>query len=366
MKLSKNDLIDLKIEKLTYNGGRGLGRHFNFVVFVEGITAPQDQVRVRLTKVKKNYALAELVEIISQSSLRTEPPCKYFNDCGGCQWQHINYNEQVLQKNEFVKSALDKLNLQTPLEFIKSHETFHYRNRIQLNVQNGKVGYYKRNSHDLIDIDKCLIAKKEINAQINEFRTTQIKNGRYEFSVTTDNKAKVYPIKEKHQHNVFSQVNNSVNSMLIEKVLEQIENQNFTRIYDAYCGTGNFTIPVQQQFQKTPIVGIDYSKQNIQLAQTKNTNIEFVYDKVERYFQKNKADESSLVILDPPRSGCDASVLHNVQHAKKIAYISCDLATMTRDAGILLKLGFDVERVYGFDMFPQTYHTETLFVFSKI
>ena len=110
MKPNVGDILDLNIDRLTYNGGRGLGRHFNFVVFVAN-TAPGDKVSVKIIESKKNYAVAKLIKILSPGPNRIDPLCEYYEHCGGCQLQHITYSEQLEQKKSFLKKSIKNLKL---------------------------------------------------------------------------------------------------------------------------------------------------------------------------------------------------------------------------------------------------------------
>ena len=363
MKPKVNDIIELTIDRLTYNGGRGIGRLNNFAIFVQGATAPGDFTQAKIIQVKKNHAIAQLVKIIEPSLHRIEPPCEYFKSCGGCQWQHLTYDEQIKQKTEFILFTLKKLNITLPVNFLNSDNKYNYRNRIQLNYLNKQLGYFQNYSNSHVPIKECKIANQKINGLISNFNPID-QHKRYEFALTVNGDANYYPVNKKDPHNLFSQVNNDINGKLIELVLNEIHPDYDQTIYDAYCGSGNFTYKIKNKAPLAKVIGIDFSRSNILKTQDNHSNIKFINAKVENYFRKNPAPHSSLTLLDPPRAGCDESLFKNIC-SEKIIYISCDLSTFERDARRLINQGYKMQKITGLDMFPQTYHLETFSVFIK-
>ncbi len=361
MKPNVGDILELNIDRLTYNGGRGLGRHFNFVVFVPD-TAPGDKVSVKIIESKKSYAIAKLIKILESGPNRIEPTCEYYEHCGGCQLQHITYGEQLKQKKSFIEKSIKNLKLNIDTNVIASPSQFNYRNRIQLHKKNNIVGYYKKKSHELIPIKKCIIADQAINNKLASIKPT---SERVEVALNQSGQVIIRNPKKSDSNNLFSQVNSGINELLVNYVLKEAIKDDYTQVYDAYCGQGNFTFPLYNKFENTKITGVEYSSKNIESARSKNPNIDFVESSVEKYFKFNPAKKNSLVVLDPPRAGCDKSVFNNISSSKKIIYISCDLSTFERDAKILLKNNFNLESLVGFDMFPQTSHIEVCGVFNK-
>jgi len=361
MKPNVGDILELNIDRLTYNGGRGLGRHFNFVVFVAD-TAPGDKISAEIIESKKNYAVAKLVKVLEPGPNRIDPLCEYYNHCGGCQLQHITYNEQLTQKKSFIEKSIKNLKVNIATDVIPSPKEYNYRNRIQLHNKNKKLGYFKKKTHDLIEINKCIIADERIN---NELKNISSNSPRIEVALTKDGSIVTRNPKKLDAHSLFSQVNSHVNDLLINHVIMAASESSYAKIYDAYCGQGNFTLPLYEKFNSTPITGIEYSSNNITAAKKLNNKINFVENSVEKYFKSNPAEKDSLVVLDPPRSGCHKSVFNGIIESKKIIYISCDLSTFERDAKIIMSSGYNLDKLTGFDMFPQTSHIEVCGVFSK-
>ena len=168
-----NNKIELHIERLVY-GGKGLGRHNNMVVFVPDVITGE-KVLVEVRTRKKDYAEAELIEIIKPSPHRITPACPIYHECGGCQWMHMDYPFQVQAKREVVAETL-KRGLKTediavpPL--IPSSTPLNYRQRVQFKVQyeNGsyQIGYYKRETHQLVDVDECLLLRPLLNKALKK------------------------------------------------------------------------------------------------------------------------------------------------------------------------------------------------------
>ncbi len=369
MKPELGQEIEILIDRLTYNGGRGIGRHNNFVVFVPN-TAPEDIALVRIDSVKKNFATAQLLSLKKKSPYRITPKCQYFEACGGCQWQHIDYSQQIAQKKSFLEKTLKNLQQSQITPHITSApNAFNYRNRIQLHKLKNKVGYFQLKTHTLVNIEKCLIAEEEINNKLSEI-CQQPKNPlpkKFEIALTTSGQAIVRNPSLPVVTSLFSQVNTPVNQIMIQKVLKLCQGQTYSRIYDTYCGQGNFTFPILEQFSEVEIFGIELSRENIKIAKKKDPDekISFVSNKVEKYFQKKPALKDSLVILDPPRTGCHPGLFANIKEAQRIIYVSCNLATFERDSKKLMEQGFQLNFFEGLDMFPQTSHIETIALFEK-
>ena len=160
----KGKQFKIKIEKLVY-GGKGLGRFNGRAVFVPQV-APGDVVIVEETSSKSGYSEAEVVRYLEKSKYRTFPRCPYFGRCGGCDWQHIDYESQVRFKSEILEENLQKIGkIKRPNieEVIPSSSPWYYRNRAQLKVKNGKIGFFAKGSHNVVDIDRCYLLKEDIH-----------------------------------------------------------------------------------------------------------------------------------------------------------------------------------------------------------
>ena len=161
--------MTVKIERLD-DFGRGIGYVNGKIVFIEN-ALPDELVECKIINDKKNYYEAKLINIISKSPKRLIPKCKYFDICGGCQLQHLNYDDSTLYKKKKINDLFKRNELfNEDIKFIKNANDFYYRNKIELKVINGQIGFYQSKSHDLVEINECLITKSCINNVINDLK----------------------------------------------------------------------------------------------------------------------------------------------------------------------------------------------------
>ncbi|MCB0422007.1 MAG: class I SAM-dependent RNA methyltransferase [Bdellovibrionales bacterium] len=359
--------LELEIESLTFNGGRGLARKEGFVFFLPG-TAPQEKVLAKVTKVKKNFAEAMAIQVLSPSPNRRTPPCPVAQDCGGCCWQHIDYPAQLKQKYAIVCSAYKKL---APGVFIQqphaSPNEFRYRNRIQVHKADDRIGFLKSKSHQIVPIEDCLISEEELTSQFANIRKDQGLRGRIEIARKTDGSVTIVSGKRPAHLHLFSQVNTAQNQWLIDKVIDTLSGQNsFQNIYDLYCGAGNFTLPIARAFPHLNIVGVELSESSIKIAKQEKSHAQFFASDVAQFLRKNRFSSDAFVILDPPRIGCDPSVIDELSHwgPDHILYISCNPMTQVRDLANLMSK-YSIKWVQPIDLFPQTDHVEVMTLLSR-
>lgn len=423
--------IELHIERLVY-GGKGLGRHNNMVVFVPDVITGENAL-VEIRTRKKDYAEAELIKVLEPSPHRITPPCPLYHDCGGCQWMHIDYPFQVQAKREILAETL-KRGLKTediavpPL--IPSSTPLNYRQRVQFKVQhkngNYQIGYYKRETHQLIDVDKCLLlrpllnkALKKIRELLNSGKITQLKNlEELHMHCSSDEMAMVFilyadgiskdelnnlfkEIKEavseatgiifidKYKKRItagnpfideelqgisfrisadsFSQIDWEQNKSLVKLALDYIGSEQYKNSLDLFCGIGNFTLFIAKNADN--VIGIDSGKTAIDDAQynsKKNLikNTSFMYNDVKHRMASLLAEGScfDLVLIDPPRTGVGKESVNLIAdfQPSKIIYISCNPVTLSRDIAHFKAKGYEIKRLQAVDMFPQTYHIETV------
>ncbi|MGZ3721372.1 MAG: class I SAM-dependent RNA methyltransferase [Bdellovibrionales bacterium] len=345
------DIIELTIDSLSYNGGRGVGRYDGLVVFVPG-TAPQDIVRVRITSKRAKFWEGELVEVLKPSLSRREPPCLVANRCGGCSWQHVNYPEQVEQKKKILAASLRPLNKIAQWEwlpFAAAPEEFHYRNRVQVQIRGGKKGFFAKRTNDLVETDQCLIADEAINVKLKNLK---IEDGVNRVELTMKDGAD------------FSQVNEKQNLKLKELVLDRIA-MTPDWLMDLYSGSGNITLPLAEKFKDVPILAVEMSETAVARGRAQSqAKIEWQAGDVGKVLAKTAPRRGrGVIVLDPPRSGCTPDVIAEIlRHSpKQIVYVSCNPTTFSRDAVKLVESGaYKLENVQGLDMFPQTEHVELI------
>ncbi len=357
---------ELTIESLT-NSGDGLGRQDERVVFVP-YTMPGDRAQIKITQRKKTFALAEVVEILEPSKDRIEAQCEFFGRCGGCDWQHVPYEQQLQAKVQQLQDTLQRIGTlnDVPLQpIVPSDKPYHYRNRIQGEIRDGEFNFKWRRSDQRIAVNRCEIADDAINEWLQS-DLSQAPQGRVEIAVV-DEQVMVVPINDKNSTELgFRQVNENVSESLTKLLMKIVADSNATSFVDLYCGRGTWTNMIAAQHPDKMVTGVDISEQNINFARTSAhaqalPNTSFHQASVEKILAKLPINDS-LCIVDPPRSGLDASVTNNLiaNHCQSIVYVSCHPATLARDLKELCGSGYKIDSLTPLDMFPQTAHLECL------
>lgn len=357
------DRLQTVVEKVVF-GGPGLCRTPQGVVFVD-FTAPQDEIEIEITEVKKDYARARLLQILKPSPDRTEPPCAYFGSCGGCDWQHLSAESQLRYKQELIEDLFTRnFSFNKVSRILASPQAFGYRNRIQLQGQKTGLSYTRKRSHDLLAIDRCMIAEDGINARLAELKE-QVLEGRFQLTANGHQ-----ALAGESFLNEFSQVNTLQNEQLIRLVIDLAKNLDFGHFIDLYCGAGNFTFPLAETFPQVQGFGVDLDAGLIQKAFEKVESrkwpakrLRLTCGSVDFVLPRIRTHERSLILLDPPRGGCgnDVSQLLSRIKATSLIYVSCNPMTLVRDLKIILgESRWELARVQPVDMFPQTSHIEVL------
>jgi 23S rRNA (uracil1939-C5)-methyltransferase len=361
------DILETQVSKLSFNGGRGIARFNNFVIFVPRVL-PEELVRIKISAIQKNFAEAELLEILQPSSKRKSPECKYFNECNGCSWQHIEYSDQLEFKKIIFMEFLKDFKELTSLEITASPQPFFYRNRIQLHKVDQNLGYHKRNSKDLVSIEECVIADEKINESLSHLKS--LENGRYEIYLDRNGQVDYRKQDSKKEALLFSQVNEAVNKLMVQKTLEWIQDVNPKFLLELYSGAGNFTFALSKKWPNAQIVAIEGSKKLVDLAKReKKDQIKFIHADLNLGLShlKKTTQQFDCALIDPPRDGASRQVLSDIVklNIPNIFYISCNPPSLKRDLSYLYSQGYEPTRVHLFDMFPQTDHIESLVHIEK-
>jgi 23S rRNA (uracil1939-C5)-methyltransferase len=345
-----NDLIELTIDSLSYNGGRGVGRFEGVVVFVPQ-TAPGDVITARITNKKARFWEGELVSLLKPSPDRRVPPCPVADRCGGCSWQHVNYAQQTIQKQKILSDSLRplrKLAAWAELPFLAAPDEFHYRNRVQVQVSGDKKGFFGKRSHDLVEVEKCWIADEAINRQLRELKPAP---GQTRLELRAS------------EGRDFAQVNDRQNAVLQKRVVDTITGSP-DWLMDLYAGSGNLTGPLRENFPSQKFTAVELSGTAVERGRTQLSSVEWHAGDVGKVLKQLTPQKGGgVVVLDPPRTGCEPAVIEALVKLapKQIVYVSCNPTTFARDAVKLVESGaYRVESVQGLDMFPQTEHVEML------
>ena len=369
---------NLKIQTLAF-GGEGIGRVDNFVVFVP-FTVPGDEVEVTITESKKSFARAQLRKVITPSSSRQEPFCPVYGTCGGCQLQHINYNEQLRYKTEALQNYLVKhLKISAALvaSAAPSPKTQRYRNRVQVRVQQGQLGYFAPGTHDIVAIEDCPITEESITqkfAQIREQFSSEEKTTKLELALTTDGGLVVSRDQPHGAETGFYQVNTLQNKNLVALATATVKQGQADNFLDLYCGQGNFLLNVAREHkQLNSLLGVELSSSAVRtlrktIADENLQNVQVSEGDVLKFLTQWKPKGRWSVLIDPPRIGCDHRVIRylNPQLFDHLVYVSCNPTTFARDAALLMDQGWQLHSIKPIDMFPHTFHLELVASFQKV
>lgn len=363
------------IEKMAVGGNAVARIQFKerpIVVFIP-FGAPEDQLEIQIQSVEKNFLTGKILKILTPGPGRRQAPCVYFENCGGCLWQHLDESIQIEQKEILLKDLFKKFIPQqtyTLLKTVQTAERFGYRNRIQLKQLNQQLGYFRHESHDIVPIQNCLIAEEAIQKKIPELLNTlkpTEKLKKWEIKINQNNQIEHYQVGQRGEGISFSQVNRFVNKLLVEKVVELVSNLKPKKITELYAGAGNFTFPISHNLNDCEMIAVELGSELVQIATQevqrlkKHKQITYFTTSCENYCRSHYFVSDELVILDPPRSGCHIDVMDRLNHVRprNILYISCHPVNLARDLS-LLGQDYQISYLQIFDMFPQTDHFETL------
>lgn len=404
--------MNLKLSAMA-QGGEAFGRdQAGRIVFVPYAIAGEE-VRVEIVEAKKDYARARVVELVTPSPARVTPRCPHFGTCGGCQWQHIAYPAQLQFKTDIVREQFARVGklMEVPIQpIVGMDEPWYYRNNVQFQLDAaGHLCFRALESHDLVPIREChllqpLLAElfHALSFTASDFVEVMLRVGtrtaqKFVVLVGTDDtppeimvdepvsvayvtaRGHVIPLVGKdavHEilrgrvfrisPNAFFQVNVVMAERLIEIVERYLEPRPSDVLLDAFSGVGTFGLSLAARVAR--VIAIEENKDALDDAKANAvelTNVEFRRGKVEELLpQLKKVD---VVVVDPPRAGIAAPALAAlIAHAPRvIAYVSCDPATLARDARRLIQGGYRLCAVQPVDMFPQTYHIESVSQFVR-
>jgi len=341
----------------------------SFVVFVPFVLVGE-VVEVEITEVKKNFARAKLRRVVQPSPERVEPACRYFGQCGGCQYQHMAYPAQLRWKHKQVADLFQRLGGFAPdrvAPVIPCPQPYGYRNRIMIRSQWNKpeqklnIGFVRWDCGLVEDIEACRIAEPVLNEEIRRVRAHPPPKGGIKVVLRVPPEDWEVPPDSFFQNNFF------LLPGLVETVRRFLRDSGARHLADLYCGVGFFGIELADAVES--FTGVEYDQRAIQAARRnaaarKTGNGEFLAAAVEAVLPellKKFSPEQTAVLLDPPRKGCRPETLHLLRESKpaQVIYVSCHPATMARDLNILCGNDvFELARVQPLDMFPQTQHVE--------
>jgi 23S rRNA (uracil1939-C5)-methyltransferase len=443
MTVSIKPELTLKIEKLIY-GGWGLARYDELkpgllrgpqkVIFVPDVL-PQEEVRVKLISHRKDYAKATLIDVLTPSPYRRDPPCPVFGTCGGCHLQHMDTSAQAVYKQTVLQETLQRIGqiAISPQPIMTSSDPYHYRHRVRFRLlregQSLKMGFYQRGSHELVQVEDCLILNPELKSMMKTLQkpllgglpflhkptemhlqyssySTQVlivfhgetvkPKGLTEFYadlkkqlplggivVYTKNKEReirgqpflLHRLKDmsfRIGDQTFAQPNWMMNELITDKIMQYAQLKGQETVLELYSGMGNFSLFLARQARRVISVesnpqAVRDAKYNAQLNHVTNFEVHHLKAVQDLTRLLKNIPAVDLILLDPPRQGAGLDVLKQVCRLRvpRILYLSCDPTTLARDLKFLVQHGYQLGQVQPFDLLPQTYHLEVLVHLEK-
>jgi tRNA/tmRNA/rRNA uracil-C5-methylase (TrmA/RlmC/RlmD family) len=362
------DKLTLTVSDIAF-GGEGVARSNDFVFFVPWV-ALGEVIEAEVIEMKKQFGRARLLKVLQPAADRVQPLCRYFSQCGGCQYQHIRYEAQLLLKHKQVRDLFQRIGGLDPnivSEVVPCPKPYGYRNRIMIRSQWDKfkqglnIGFIRAADRLVEDIERCEISEPAINEQISQVRANPPAKGGLKVVL------RLAPESWEVPPDSFFQNNFALLPGLVEVARGFLRDSGARHLADVYCGVGFFSIELADLVES--FIGIEYDRLAIQAARRNATlrnrpNGEFIAGKAEENLAQilNRFQaQSTCVLLDPPRKGCHPEMLELLRQVKpkQVIYISCHPATMARDLNVLCGDGvFKVAQVVPLDMFPQTAHVE--------
>ena len=369
------NMMQMQVKKLD-NYGRGITYYNDTIMFVNG-ALPEEDITVKNIKENKKFYESDLDEILEPSTSRVVPKCPFYELCGGCNLMHM---ADPLQQEFKLNKVRDILNKYTyykgEIKLIESNQQLFYRNKITLKVLNNKWGYYNSKTHDLVEVTSCLIAKQEINEVITNHEYLNITNGEVVIRSNQD-KEVLISIRSEEEVTINEELipSNVAGIILNNKAIykndyfyDTIGDLSGTNLLDLYCGVGTLGLSVANKFKN--IYGIEIvenaiidAKHNAKINNISNTHY---YAGSTDDILENLNVKFDTIILDPPRSGLNKKTIEQVLkiRPKVIAYVSCDPMTLARDLKILSDK-YKITKVNALEMFPNTFHVESLVILEK-
>ncbi|GAB4415182.1 MAG: 23S rRNA (uracil(1939)-C(5))-methyltransferase RlmD [Anaerolineales bacterium] len=402
----------VKLDKFTY-GGDCMGRLPDGRAVFVSFGLPGEKVHIRLVEEKKNFARAELLEVLQPSSQRIEPKCRHFSECGGCHYQHLSYEDQLMAKADILRDQLQRIGkIEKPpvRPMVACPQPWHYRNHVQFHLTDaGKLGFVNTAGNAIIPIAECHLPEASMNALWPElefdpdapFERVSLRAGGSDdlmlilestdleapemeleagISVVhlTDGdalvmagddhllmqvKARVFRVSAAS----FFQVNTLMAEKMVEHLLTRLPLSKSANVLDVYCGVGLFSAFLAATCGQ--VTGIEVSPSACEDFVVNLDEFDHValYEADAGVVIPQLEAKQDIVLVDPPRAGLDKRVLDGIVQLNPdvIAYVSCDPATLARDAARLINGGYRLAEVTPFDLFPQTYHIESISIFEK-
>jgi len=374
----------LTIESLAYQG-YGVGRADDGLVWFVPYTVPGDRITAVSVDEKKSFVFGKTAAITEPSPLRREARCPLFGECGGCHWQTVDYDTQLKAKGDILAETFKRagLILEEPPVLRGAPEEFGYRNRIQLRYnETGEPGFYRRDSHQVVAVKNCPLAHPALNEELailwSDANRSVFPEG-VELRLKKDGSVERIGLEKRAESEYdFSQVNQPVNLLLQAEIRRTAEKwgpgDKPWRVMDLFCGNGNLSLPLLDRAARIRgwdlsagacTEGMNQAREQGAVTRGDGAQVRFFSRSLEKSTDAilREAARADMVIIDPPRKGIgDHRRLFQQIETPLLFYVSCSPPTLARDLASLKSRGYRLEELVVFDMFPQTFHMESLAV----
>jgi 23S rRNA (uracil1939-C5)-methyltransferase len=365
--------VTVTIESMAH-GGDGVARRDGKAVFVTG-AVPGDRVVIDITEDKGRFERGVVVDLVEPSPDRVTPVCPHFSDCGGCQWQMADHRAQLEWKREVVRSQLAHLGrMEVDVDPVDSPSApINYRNRMDFRIVDGRPALVRKGSHDTVGISECHLLVPELAIAFGRLGRLDGQRMTMRMGVNTgemtvmidDEDGLIHEIVAGHRFRItgraFFQVNTAGAERLVELVSSIVGSP--SSLIDAYAGGGLFAATAGAAAGS--VVAIESDRTALSDLAVNAPAAEMVEATVERGL--TQVHSAEVVVVDPPRQGLGRQVVDELDRISPgtIAYVSCDPASFSRDARLLVDAGYSIGSVTPVDMFPQTYHVELVASFVR-
>ena len=381
--------LELEIEKVIWRG-RALAHLKNGkAVIVVGGAFPKEVVKALPIREKKDYIEAYVQKIIKKHPTRREHPCPNSDLCGGCRWGGVwEWFQWILKKYLLIKELKRQIKdfsfPEHKINIYPSPKNWRYRLRAQIHVKDGTPYFMKLNSNELVKLDDCLLLDKELADSLFDL-SKDLPDGRFVVAFDPINKRAFHerekvliklPLENLNSYilvypSSFFQANWDLNKYLVKYVCSLLKG--IERVADLYAGAGNFSVPLAKT-QKCSVLAVEVDPLCVQslkiCSQELNiSNLKVIQKEIgkDSLFSILKDFSPHAAVIDPPRSGAGKNIIeiNNISSLKKMVWISCDVVNTIRDIKPFLKMGWEIKSIDIFDMFPQTWHMETVFTLER-
>jgi 23S rRNA (uracil1939-C5)-methyltransferase len=412
--MSEQPLIDVTPTTFTY-GGEVMGRlEDGRAVFIPYVL-PGERVRIRLVEEKRGYARAELVEVLQGAPERILARCPHFGVCGGCHYQHMPYETQLQVKTDILRDQLERIGGLSGVRVdpaVPAPQPFNYRNHIQFHLaEDGKLGFQAARSNRVVPVTECHLPEEPLanlwpqldveflpglervslrvgggddlqlifessepepfEFSVEELAVSAVHLGPGGCLVLAGSDVVTFEVLGRFfqvSAGAFFQVNTAQAAGMVQHVLAHLPLKPGGTLLDVYCGVGLFSAFCASQVGR--VVGIEaspYACEDFAVNLDEFEHVE-LYQATAEEVLGSMQFHPDAVIVDPPRAGLGKDALDGLlkQSAPWLAYVSCDPSTLARDARRLVQGGYALERVTPFDLFPQTYHIESISLWQKL